>query len=38
MGIDISFSDVEAVYGLQERGTTHSKLESGGTSDLGLYR
>ncbi|EER17653.1 Neutral alpha-glucosidase C, putative [Perkinsus marinus ATCC 50983] len=38
VGIDISFSDVEAVYGLQERGTTSSKLESGGTSDLGLYR
>ncbi|KAF4721810.1 hypothetical protein FOZ63_002372, partial [Perkinsus olseni] len=38
VGIDITFSETEAAYGLQERGTTSSKLKIGGTSDLSLYR
>ncbi|KAF4701393.1 hypothetical protein FOZ62_007871 [Perkinsus olseni] len=38
VGIDITFSETEAAYGLQERGTTSSKLKIGGTSDLCLYR
>ncbi|KAF4648193.1 hypothetical protein FOL46_003257, partial [Perkinsus olseni] len=38
VGIDVTFSEAEAAYGLQGRGTTSSELKIGGTSDLSLYR
>ncbi|KAF4746300.1 hypothetical protein FOZ62_019521 [Perkinsus olseni] len=38
VGVDVTFTEAYAAYGLQERGTTTSKLKIGGTSDLSLYR
>ncbi|KAF4728274.1 hypothetical protein FOZ63_008096, partial [Perkinsus olseni] len=38
VGVDVTFTEAYAAYGLQERGTTSSKLKIGGTSDLSLYR